>query len=120
MAKMLVPALTLPVRGATEFVATIPVPASPSGGHMVAPGLSAPVGSSRCAPSGLNSPAGCPATRTGGSSSTSCVGSALSAVSRSNAASIAESYPPAPVSMGNMPLASPTPRQCRPLSFQWT
>ena len=33
MAKMLVPALTLPVRGATELVATMPVPASPSGGH---------------------------------------------------------------------------------------
>ena len=30
---MLVPALTLPVRGATLFVATMPVPASPSGGQ---------------------------------------------------------------------------------------
>jgi sugar (pentulose or hexulose) kinase len=34
---MLVPALTLPVRGATEFVATMPVPASPSGGHSTTP-----------------------------------------------------------------------------------
>ena len=51
MAKMLVPALTLPVRGATELVATIPVPASPSGGHIGAPGRRAPVGSSSRAPS---------------------------------------------------------------------
>ena len=39
IAKMLVPALTLPVRGVTEQVATMPVPASPSGGHSTAPGL---------------------------------------------------------------------------------
>ena len=39
MAKMLVPALTFPVRGATELVATMPVPASPSGGHIAMPGL---------------------------------------------------------------------------------
>ena len=50
MAKMLVPALTLPVRGATELVATIPVPASPSGGHTAAPAASAPDGSSNLAP----------------------------------------------------------------------
>ncbi len=37
---MLVPALTLPVRGATALVATIPVPASPSGGQKTAPGCS--------------------------------------------------------------------------------
>ena len=38
IAKMLVPALTLPVRGVTEQVATMPVPASPSGGQSTAPG----------------------------------------------------------------------------------
>jgi hypothetical protein len=37
---MRVPALTFPVRGATEFVATMPVPASPSGGHIGIPGCS--------------------------------------------------------------------------------
>ena len=36
---MLVPTLTLPVRGATALVATMPVPASPSGGHSGMPGL---------------------------------------------------------------------------------
>ena len=40
MAKMLVPALTLPVRGAILFVATMPVPASPSGGQNGMPGCS--------------------------------------------------------------------------------
>ena len=54
---MLVPALTLPVRGATEHVATMPVPASPSGGHSAMPGRSPPVGSSSAAPSGVSSPA---------------------------------------------------------------
>ena len=63
IAKMLVPALTLPVRGATEFVATMPVPASPSGGQNATPGCSAPDGSSRAAPSArqLARPAGPPA-----------------------------------------------------------
>ena len=42
IAKMLVPALTLPVRGATELVATMPVPASPSGGHIGMPARSSP------------------------------------------------------------------------------
>ena len=37
-------ALTLPVRGATEFVATMPVPASPSGGHSGMPGARRPTG----------------------------------------------------------------------------
>ena len=45
IAKMLVPALTFPVRGATELVATMPVPASPSGGHMGIPGCSSAAGS---------------------------------------------------------------------------
>ncbi len=37
MAKIEVPADTFPVRTATLFVATIPVPASPSGGHIGIP-----------------------------------------------------------------------------------
>ena len=74
---MLVPALTLPVRGATAFVATIPVPASPSGGQNGMPGRSAPLGSSRAAPSVVNSPAGRPATRTSGSRASSPPGMAV-------------------------------------------
>jgi hypothetical protein len=58
MAKMLVPAETLPVRGATELVATIPVPASPSGGQSGTPGRSRPVGSSSAAPAAVSVPAG--------------------------------------------------------------
>ena len=56
MAKMLVPALTLPVRGATELVATMPVPASPSGGHRGTPRCSGRWGRSR-APAAVSSPA---------------------------------------------------------------
>ena len=44
IAKMLVPALTLPVRGATELVATMPVPASPSGGQSGARAAARPTG----------------------------------------------------------------------------
>src|SRR4051794_27423312 len=67
MAKMLVPADTLPVRGATELVATIPVPASPSGGQSGMPGRSRPVGSSSVAPASVSSPAVRPATAIRGS-----------------------------------------------------
>jgi hypothetical protein len=38
IAKIDVPAEQFPVRAATEFVATMPVPASPSGGAITAPG----------------------------------------------------------------------------------
>ncbi len=69
IAKMLVPALTLPVRGATEHVATMPVPASPSGGHSGMPGCSAPDGSSSARPPRVRRPASRPATSTSGSSS---------------------------------------------------
>ena len=54
MAKMLVPTLTLPQRGAIAFVATMPVPASPSGGHSGAPSSSPPVGSRSLAPSAVS------------------------------------------------------------------
>ena len=47
-----VPAETLPDRGRTAFVATIPVPASPSGGHSGTPGGSRPEGSSSLRPIG--------------------------------------------------------------------
>ena len=84
---MLVPTLTLPVRGDTAFVATMPVPASPSGGHSGMPGWSVPVGSSRAAPSSVSRPASCPARSTSGSRSSSCRPSRRSATSSSNAAS---------------------------------
>ena len=57
MAKAEVSAETLPVRGRTELVATMPVPASPSGGHSGMPGRRAPVGSSRAAPAAVSVPA---------------------------------------------------------------
>ena len=47
IAKAEVPAEMFPVRLATLFVATIPVPASPSGGQIGIPGFRFPVGSIR-------------------------------------------------------------------------
>ncbi len=44
MAKTEVPAETLPVRSATLLVATMPVPASPSGGQSGMPACSSPAG----------------------------------------------------------------------------
>ena len=66
IAKVDVPADTLPVRTATEFVAAMPVPASPSGGAINAPGWSVPVGSSSFAPSAVITPASSPAHSTHG------------------------------------------------------
>ena len=94
MAKMDVPAETLPVRGATELVATIPVPASPSGGQSGMPGRSRPVGSSSAAPASVSVPAGRPATAMAGSSSARVSSTPASAASWSNRASIVASYPP--------------------------
>jgi hypothetical protein len=71
VAKIEVPALTFPVNGATALVATIPVPPSPSGGHMGIPGFSVPVGSSRRAPDSDRRPAGSPATSGFGSKAVS-------------------------------------------------
>ena len=59
-----VPAEILLVRCATLFVATIPVPASPSGGQSGIPASRLPVGSSFFAPSSVRIPAASPATRT--------------------------------------------------------
>ncbi len=50
----------------TEFVAVIPVPASPSGGQKGMPLSSSPDGSRRSAPSGVSLPASSPAVRTSG------------------------------------------------------
>ena len=51
MANTEVPAETFPVRCATLLVATIPVPASPSGGHTGIPAFSVPDTSRSLAPS---------------------------------------------------------------------
>ena len=56
---------------ATAFVATMPVPASPSGGAITAPACSAPVGSSHFAPRSVRTPAFSPALSTFGSFSLS-------------------------------------------------
>ena len=56
-----VPTEMLPVRLRTAFVETMPVPASPSGGAMSAPGCSLPVGSSSHAPSFVSWPPEWPA-----------------------------------------------------------
>ena len=69
MRKTEVPHEILPVRCAIAFVAIMPVPASPSGGHIAIPGWSAPVGSMSAAPSGVSAPAFSPARSTVGSTS---------------------------------------------------
>ena len=62
----------LPVLTVTAFVATIPVPASPSGGHKVQPPSSSPVGSSNLAPMSVNVPPCSPANRISGNSCSNC------------------------------------------------
>ena len=69
MRKTEVPHEMLPVRCAIAFVAIMPVPASPSGGHSAIPGWRAPVGSMSAAPSGVSVPASWPALSTVGSTS---------------------------------------------------
>ena len=59
-----VPAETFAERGRTALVATMPVPASPSGGHSGMPAGSLPLGSISFAPSAVSRPAGRPAGRT--------------------------------------------------------
>ena len=59
-----VPADTLPVLTPTEFVATIPVPASPSGGHIGIPASNSPLISNNFAPASVKTPADSPATKT--------------------------------------------------------
>jgi hypothetical protein len=115
-----VPAETFPERGRTAFVATMPVPASPSGGHRGMPAESAPEGSSSFAPAAVSFPAGWPAGRTAGRMSRSFQPSARGATRASNVAIRAASQSPLRGSMGNMPEASPTPIVCWPVSFQWT
>ena len=69
IAKIEVPAETLPVLTATLLVATIPVPASPSGGHRGQPACRVPVGSNSFAPFSVKVPATLPAGSTLGNKS---------------------------------------------------
>ena len=86
-----VPADTLPVRLATLFVATIPVPASPSGGQSGIPASSVPDTSRSLAPSSVSIPASSPAVRTLGRISESFQSKFLSATRFSNLAIISAS-----------------------------
>lgn len=113
MAKIEVPADTLPVRGATALVATIPVPASPSGGAKGRPTGSRPF--IQAEPSAVSRPASCPASRTRGSTSRMFQG--WSRVSCSNFFSISSFQLPVALSMGNIPEASPTPTTFSPVSI---
>ena len=79
-----VPADTFPVRTATEFVAAIPVPASPSGGQSGMPAERFPLLSNSFAPSADNVPAASPATKTFGRISRSFHGYPFGATSASN------------------------------------
>jgi hypothetical protein len=88
IAKMEVPADILPVRTDTLFVATIPVPASPSGGQRGTPAFNFPVGSSNCAPFSVSTPAFSPAIKTLGSMAVRLCLKTLTGARRSNSASI--------------------------------
>ena len=83
-----VPADTFPVRCLTALVATMPVPASPSGGQTGIPAFKWPDTSSLLAPSGVRNPAFSPAGKTLGRISVSFQGYPLGATNLSNLAII--------------------------------
>ncbi|MPM68055.1 hypothetical protein SDC9_114981 [bioreactor metagenome] len=116
IANTLVPALTLPVRGRTLLVATIPVPASPSGGHIGIPASNPPVGSSSFAPASVSLPASSPAVLIFGSISPSF--QSYFVESASNFFSISASNCRVVSLSGIMPEASPMPSTRSPVSRQ--
>ena len=79
-----VPADTFPVFLAILLVATIPVPASPSGGQSFVPDCNLPVGSKSNTPSAVNVPASSPATKTFGRISSSVHEYSLEAINELN------------------------------------
>ena len=81
----------------------MPVPASPSGGAITAPACNVPVGSSHAAPRSVRTPAFSPALSTVGSFDSS------GPYFASKAFIMRALYVPVAGSIGNMPLASPTP-----------
>ena len=120
IAKALVPAETLPVRTPTEFVAVMPVPASPSGGQKGTPASRVPVGSRNAAPAAVRTPAASPAQRTLGRTSFAVQENFRSAIFFSNFSIMPASYCFVSESIGNTPEASPTPSTFSPVSFQCT
>ncbi len=121
MAKTEVPAETLPVRGRTALVATMPVPASPSGGQNGMPAASLPVGIEQPCPLGGELP-GRPAGREHLGEDVAQLPAELArrdqGVELLDHASASQSQVAG--SIGNMPEASPTPISFSPVSFQWT
>mgnify|MGYP006924226557 CR=1 FL=1 len=91
MANTDVPADTFPVRTATELVATIPVPASPSGGASNIPLSRLPLTSSLLAPSSVSVPAFSPAVSTFGRMSLISHGYSFTLSNAANLSSIAAS-----------------------------
>src|SRR5699024_4684383 len=118
--KIEVPADTLPVCSATLFVATIPVPASPSGGHNGTPDSSKPVGSSNFTPSSVKYPAFAPASNTSGKTLFNVQLKLWFSVSALNFSTNLLSYVVVSESIGNIPAASPTPKTFLPVNFQCT
>ena len=120
MAKAEVPAETFPLRLAILLVATIPVPASPSGGQNGMPACNLPVESSSFAPCAVKFPAASPATSTLGSISNTPYDSEFVDMSPSNFATFSCSYCFVVTSIGNMPDASPMPNTRSPVNCQCT
>src|SRR5699024_1052163 len=84
IANALVPADILPFFFSTLLVATIPVPASPSGGQSGTPGSKLFVGSNNLAPCSVKQPAFVPAVRTFGKTDSISHSNCLSLISSSN------------------------------------
>ena len=112
------PAETLPVLAATELVATIPVPASPSGGQSGIPAESFPDASRSFAPASVRVPALAPAETTLGRRFSNFHGIPFLATTSSNLAIIPLSNCPLAISIGNIPDASPTPSTFSPVNCQ--
>ena len=115
-----VPAETLPVRCLTALVATMPVPASPSGGHKGIPGCRLPDSSSKAAPSIVSVPACSPASRIDGSMSFRFHPNCSLQTRLSNFLIISALYSLVQESTGIIPDASPMPRTFLPVSLQCT
>ena len=115
MAKSLVPALTFPVSTLMEFVATMPVPASPSGGAIGIPASRSPSLSRILAPVVVRNPAFFPATSTLGKRE-----NMSKPVSWKKSSAMAASKSFVCMSIGNMPEASSIPMTFSPVRSRWT
>ena len=120
IAKIEVPAETLPVRTPTLLVAAMPVPASPSGGQSGMPASSSPETSSRRAPASVRTPASSPAQSTWGRMSPSFQVKPRGINLSSSSSTMRASKSSASLSIGNIPEASPMPSTRLPVSIQCT